>query len=112
MAGGYAADDDLLSSVRGFNSGIGYWNLDGFSRPLGESTANTTAPPLMRYAVNPKDGCVEKLEDAQKPAQVPAVAAAALAAIEAAAGKNAFFPNFAERERERKSPEDASVPDA
>lgn len=82
------------------------WNLnDHFALPFRDRNTDTvpnTAPPLMRYVVNPKDGCVEKLQDTHQPAHVPAVAAAALAALEAAGGgKNAFFPTPAERERER-----------
>jgi hypothetical protein len=64
-----------------------------------------TAPPLMRYVVNPKDGCVEKQQDTQQPAHVPAVAAAAMAAVTAAPGRDAFFPNLTERDRERRKEE-------
>merc|ERR1719253_61959 len=71
-----------------------------------DSSVPNTAPPLKRYVVNPKDGCVETLQDTHQPAHVPAVAAAALAALEAAAGENgAFFPNMGERGRERRCEE-------
>mmetsp|Transcript_89663 Transcript_89663/g.141561 ORF Transcript_89663/g.141561 Transcript_89663/m.141561 type:complete len:600 (+) Transcript_89663:199-1998(+) len=59
------------------------------------------SPPVMRYTVNPKDGCLETSLDTQQPAHVPDFAAAAMAAVTAASGKNALFPNFAEREKER-----------
>mmetsp|Transcript_6262 Transcript_6262/g.14983 ORF Transcript_6262/g.14983 Transcript_6262/m.14983 type:complete len:448 (-) Transcript_6262:101-1444(-) len=49
------------------------------------------APPVTRYVVG-QDGCVQKMQDEVKPVVVPAVAAAAMAAVHAAAGKNGLFP--------------------
>jgi len=63
-----------------------------------DSSVPNTAPPLMRYVVNPKDGCVESLQDTHQPAHVPLVAAAALAALEAAGWEG-------ERGRERRCEE-------
>mmetsp|Transcript_31649 Transcript_31649/g.73889 ORF Transcript_31649/g.73889 Transcript_31649/m.73889 type:complete len:462 (-) Transcript_31649:147-1532(-) len=48
-------------------------------------------PPVTRYVVG-QDGCVEKTEDEAKPAVVPAIAAAAMAAVHAANGWNGLFP--------------------
>jgi len=52
-----------------------------------------TSPPLMRYVV--KDGCVEKQQDTLRPTTVPAVAAAAMAAVKEAVARNALLPSRA-----------------
>lgn len=87
--------------------GGGWLNMQGFNlEALGRPPAvPNTAPPLMRYNVT-KDGAVEQTEDTMQPAHVPAVAAAAMAALEATAGKNVLFPNLSERERQRIEDED------
>lgn len=74
--------------------------------PFGAAGAvPNTSPPVKRYTVNPKDGCLETTLDTQQPAHVPAVAAAAMAAVTAASsGKNALFPNFADREKDKELP--------
>mmetsp|Transcript_30486 Transcript_30486/g.55646 ORF Transcript_30486/g.55646 Transcript_30486/m.55646 type:complete len:443 (-) Transcript_30486:197-1525(-) len=63
------------------------------TRGMHEEFKPTTsmAPPVTRYVVG-QDGCVQKTQDEVKPVVVPAVAAAAMAAVHAAAGKNGLFP--------------------
>jgi len=63
------------------------------SSAVPDGAVPNTSPPIMRYVV--KDGCVEKQQDTLQPTTVPAVAAAAMAAVKEAASKHALLPNRA-----------------
>lgn len=100
----FSHDLDMSSARRWAEAQQG-WGLTGFGVQFEDVAAvPNTSPPLMRYVAT-KDGCVEKLQDTQQPAHVPAVAAAAMAAVKAADAKNALFPNWEQREKERKDQE-------
>jgi len=72
-----------------------------------DSPVPNTSPPIMRYTLK-DNGCVEKTLESG-PTHVPAVAAAAMAAVTAAAGKNALLPNRAVQEKEVDEAEEAAL---
>ncbi|CAE8697404.1 unnamed protein product [Polarella glacialis] len=62
--------------------------------PPSEPLVVKNSPPLVRYVVK-GDSCVEQKEDTLQPVTVPALVAAAMAAVKEAAGRDAYLRNRA-----------------